>query len=167
MGTPSESTAFAIREVKRIKDQDWGHIGEHERRFWGVRKDVSSTTKLRVDHRNSKVETQPLTTWGSNFQLQAFSATLGGRGQCFSAAPLLQYRSRKEIRNGIQHMWSLVYFVHPDLSVVDQGTAYNSNEMKDTFKHVGCNWIGHPSKQARHMELLRGITPHWSWHTST
>lgn len=55
----------------------------------------------------------------------------------FCAASFLRNQSAKEIRNKIQHMWSLIYLGPPDYFVIDQGTAYKSKGMEEYLEALG------------------------------
>lgn len=57
----------------------------------------------------------------------------------FCAVSFMRNRATKEIWNMIQHMCCLVYMVPPEFLVLDQGSVYTSNGMKEDFEAFGAH----------------------------
>lgn len=49
------------------------------------------------------------------------------------AAAILRKQSTKKLRNVVKHIWNLSNIGPPDFLVFDQGTAYTSNEMRESL----------------------------------
>lgn len=62
----------------------------------------------------------------------------------FAVATFLKDQSTSKIWKAIQNMWSHVFRRPPDSLSVDQGTSYNSTEMRQNFNADGIELIEAP-----------------------